>query len=70
MTDAPQAPSPRPAAAPKSWRVTLPNAELRTYAADAFRVEGGALVLLLPAGCVAAFAPGQWLAVESLHRPE
>ena len=62
--DAPElgfsAPPPR-----RQWRVTFPNGEPRTYEADAFRVEGGALVLLLPAGCVAAFAPGQWLTVDS-----
>ena len=35
----------------------------RTIEAPAFRVEGGALVLL-PAGCAAAYAPGTWLTIE------
>ena len=48
------------------WRVASPTGEPRMYSAVGFRVEAGALVLLLPAGCVAAFAPGQWLTVESI----
>jgi hypothetical protein len=70
MTDSPALPLPRPAEAPKCWRVTFPQGDPRTYDAAGFRVEAGALVLLLPAGCVAAFAPGQWLTVESLGTQE
>jgi hypothetical protein len=65
MSDA-ELPLPRPTPPPKSWRVTFPQGEPRAFSADGFRVDGGALVLLLPAGCVAAYAPGQWLTVESL----
>jgi len=65
MTAAPELPPLTPPVPPKSWRVTVPRGEPRDYEAAGFRVEGGALVLLLPAGCVAAFAPGQWLTVES-----
>lgn len=65
MTDASELPLPRPAPSPKTWRVTFPHGAPRTFAADGFRVDAGALVLLLPAGCVAAFAPGQWLTVDS-----
>ncbi|WP_428660459.1 hypothetical protein [Reyranella sp.] len=49
---------PRPAVPAKSYRVTFPQGEARTYDAVGFRVDGGALILLLPAGYVAAFAPG------------
>jgi len=37
---------------------------VRTIEAPGFRVEGGALVLVLPAGCAAAYAPGTWLTIE------
>jgi hypothetical protein len=36
----------------------------RTIEARAFRIDGGALVLLLPAGCAAAYAAGTWLTIE------
>lgn len=65
MTDAPELPLPRPSAPPKAWRVTLGDGSTRTIEAAAFRVEGGALVLMLPAGCAAAFAPGLWTTIES-----
>jgi len=66
MSDAPDLTVTRSAPPPKVWRVTLGDGTARTIEAITFRVEGGALVLLLPAGCVAAFAPGQWLTVESV----
>jgi hypothetical protein len=50
----------------KVWRVTFSDGEPRSYEAAGFRVDAGALVLLLPAGCIVAFAPGQWLTVESI----
>jgi len=65
MSDTPELPLPTPPVPAKTWCVTLPQGTPRTYVAAGFRVEGGALVLLLPAGCVAAFAPGQWFTVES-----
>lgn len=56
--------TPEPAAVPKQWRVTMADGEVRVVEAVTFRVEGGALVLVLPAGCVAAYAPGTWLRIE------
>jgi hypothetical protein len=58
---------PRPA---KTWTVTRSDGSARIVEAHGFRVEGGALVLLLPAGCVAAYAPGQWLTVETVSEDE
>ncbi len=58
MADRDELPLPRPAVPAKSYRVTFPQGEARTYDAVGFRVDGGALILLLPAGYVAAFAPG------------
>jgi len=49
----------------KRWRVEMADKTTRTVEARGFRVEGGALILNLPAGCAAAFAPGTWLAVET-----
>lgn len=49
----------------RRWRVVLADGEARTVAAHGFRVEHGALVLVLPAGCVAAWAPGTWRAIEA-----
>jgi hypothetical protein len=37
----------------------------RTIEAHGFRVEGGGLIFVQPAGCVAAFASGQWLVIEA-----
>ena len=54
-----------PAESPQCWHVTLADGSTRSFAARAFRVDAGALVLLLPAGCVAAFAPGTWRTCES-----
>lgn len=67
MNDSPELPLPRTASAMKSWTVTFPNHAPRSYEAAGFRVEAGALVLLLAAGSVAAFAPGQWLTVQSAN---
>jgi hypothetical protein len=58
-------PLPRDQSDTKSWHVTLADGSTRSFAARGFRVDAGALVLLLPAGCVAAFAPGTWRTCES-----
>jgi hypothetical protein len=57
---------PRPSAAPviKRWRVTMADATTRIVEARGFRVEHGALILLLPLGCAAAYAPSTWLTIE------
>jgi hypothetical protein len=39
----------------------------RTVEARGFRVEHGALVLVQPAGCAAAYAPSTWLTIEELN---
>lgn len=49
---------------PRAWKITLSNASQRQVEAHGFRVEHGALILLLPAGCVAAFADGRWVEIE------
>jgi hypothetical protein len=51
----------------KRWRVTLADKTARTIEARGFRVECGALVLVQPAGCAAAYAPSTWLTIESLE---
>lgn len=53
-----------PPVAPKRWRVRLADSSAREIEAHSFRVEGGALVLVQPVGCAAAYAPGQWLTIE------
>ncbi|MFO1160929.1 MAG: hypothetical protein U1E60_18965 [Reyranellaceae bacterium] len=53
-----------PATMPKRWLVTLSDNTVKTVEAAAIRVEGGALVLVMPAGCVAAWAPGVWRTCE------
>lgn len=58
-----------PSPAKRRWRVTLADAEVRVFEAVTFRVEGGALVLVLPAGCAAAFAPGVWRTCEPEPAP-
>jgi hypothetical protein len=40
----------------KRWRVEMADKTTRTVEAHGFRVEGGALVLVLPLGCAAAYA--------------
>jgi len=54
-----------PPAQTRRWRVILADGAARTVAAHGFRVEHGALVLVLPAGSVAAWAPGTWHAIEA-----
>jgi hypothetical protein len=49
---------------PKRWRVTMADKTTRTIEARGFRVEHGALVLVQPLGCAAAYAPGTWLTIE------
>lgn len=56
-----------PIAAPRRWRVTMADNSVREIEAPAFRVEGGALVLVLPAGLAAAYAPGEWRKIEGDH---
>ena len=50
---------------PRRWRVTMAAGEPRTVEALAFRIEGGALVLTLPVGLAAAYAPGEWRRIEA-----
>jgi hypothetical protein len=52
----------------KRWRVELANKTARTIEARGFRVEGGALVLVQPLGCAAAYAPGCWCTIEAWSR--
>jgi hypothetical protein len=49
---------------PKRWRVELADKTARTIEARGFRVEHGALVLVQPHGCVAAYGPSTWLTIE------
>lgn len=50
----------------RRWRVTLAGGKtISVVEAKSFRVEGGALVLVQPAGCAAAYAPGTWLTIEA-----
>jgi hypothetical protein len=51
----------------KRWRVEMANKTTRTIEARGFRVECGALVLVQPLGCAAAYAPSTWLTIESLE---
>jgi hypothetical protein len=53
----------------RRWRVTMADSEVRVVEAVTFRVEAGALVLVLPAGCAAAYAPGTWLSIEPEPAP-
>jgi hypothetical protein len=54
----------------RQWRVTLADKTARTIEARGFRVECGALVLVQPAGCAAAYAPSTWLTIEEIHNTE
>jgi hypothetical protein len=58
---------PQPALAPviKRWRDTMADETERMIEARGFRVEHGALILLLPLGCAAAYAPSTWLTIEA-----
>jgi hypothetical protein len=51
----------------KRWRVELANRTTSTIEARGFRVECGALVLVQPAGCAAAYGPSTWLTIEEIH---
>jgi hypothetical protein len=50
----------------KRWRVEMADRTTRTIEARGFRVESGALALVEPAGCAAAFASSTWLTIEEL----
>ena len=50
----------------KRWRVELADKTTRTIEARGFRVEHGALVLVQPRGCAAAYGPSTWLTIEEL----
>jgi hypothetical protein len=49
---------------PRRWRVELADKTARTIEARGFRAEHGALVLVQPRGCAAAYAPSTWLTIE------
>ncbi len=51
----------------KRWRVEMADKTTRTIEARGFRVESGALVLVHPAGCAAAYGPSTWLTIEELN---
>ena len=51
----------------KRWRVEMADRTTRTIEARGFRVEHGALVLVRPLGCAAAYAPSTWLTIEEIH---
>lgn len=64
MTDAAELPL-LPPVPVRRWRVMMADNSAREIEAPAFRVEHGALVLVLPAGCAAAYAPGEWRRIEA-----
>ena len=45
--------------------LTLADAESKRW-----RVESGALVLVQPRGCAAAYGPSTWLTIEEIHNTE
>jgi hypothetical protein len=51
----------------KRWHVEMADRTARTIEARGFRVESGALVLVQPAGCAAAYGPSTWLTIEEIH---
>ena len=51
----------------KHWRVEMADKTTCTIEARGFRVESGALVLVQPAGCAAAYASSTWLTIEELN---
>ncbi len=53
----------------RRWRIVLHDGETRTVEAHSFRCEQGCLVLVLPVGAAAAFAPGQWHRIEQETAP-
>jgi hypothetical protein len=54
----------------KRWRVTMADKTTRTIEARGFRVEHGALALVLPLGCAAAYAPSTWVTIEEVPNTE
>jgi hypothetical protein len=54
----------------KRWRVEMADKTTHTIEARGFRVECGALVLVQPLGCAAAYAPSTWLTIEEIHDTE
>jgi hypothetical protein len=59
----------QPTTAPviKRWRVELvPDQAPLIVEAHGFRIEGGGLIFVRPAGCVAAFAPGCWRTIQGV----
>jgi hypothetical protein len=54
----------------KRWRVEMADKTTRTIEAHGFRIEGGGLIFVRPAGCVAAYAPGCWRTIEETHNTE
>ncbi len=52
----------------RTWRVALADGSTRTVEAPASSVKHGALVLVMPDGCVAAWAPG--FCVPANPRPD
>jgi hypothetical protein len=62
--DAPELP-PTQSPVIERWRVEMADKTTRTIEARGFRVEHGALVLVLPVGCAAAYAPSTWLTIEA-----
>jgi hypothetical protein len=67
MMGADLAEQPQPATSPaiKRWRVTMADNTVREIEARGFRIEHGALVLVQPLGCAAAYAPSTWLTIEA-----
>jgi hypothetical protein len=63
-------PQPSPAPVTRRWRVEMADKTSRVVEARGFRIEGGALVLVLPLGCAAAYAPGIWLTIEVHNKEE
>lgn len=67
MSYSPELPLPTlPPPDAKRWRITLANYSVVEIEAPTFRVEHGALVLVLPAGCAAAYASGEWRTINSV----
>jgi hypothetical protein len=54
----------------KRWRVEMADRTTRTIEARGFRVECGALVLVQPAGCAAAYGPSTWFTIEEIRNTE
>jgi hypothetical protein len=65
MTDTTEQPQQSQPPVTRRWRVELADKTTRTIEARGFRVEHGALVLVLPLGCDAAYAPSTWLTIEA-----